>query len=413
MRKPVNNLPTRNPNLATGNGAIPIAMLRQIALWGLAGAFTLALATACSDSNANFSVNDGGPSQGADSAVSGPCNPAGATRCSGGEHRRCENGVWTTVDFCAKSEICADDLGCVACIPTSTTTCEGGNVHTCNADGTVGALVQECLTEACVNGGCGQNNCSAESQLIYLVDHNYNLVSFNPRNDAHTFKKIAQITCAAKPSWPDWASDNHATPFSMSVDRSGKAWVHYTSGEIFWVNIKSGACLPTQFVPGYRGYQLFGMGFVSESAGSNKEQLFLFGGAVGQLKSGTLAMIEPADLKLDTIGSLQLKDGTPELTGTGNGKLFGFFPGAQAFVAEIDKTNGRYLKEWPVGDFSEVQAWAFAHWGGRFYIFTSLAGEDRSQVRRFDPASGKVEVVAEAPYVITGAGVSTCAPVIN
>lgn len=59
--------------------------------------------------------------------------------------------------------------------------------------------------------------------------------------------------------------------------------------------------------------------------------------------------------------------------------------------------------------------WAFAHWGGRFYIFiTAVVGAaDRSMVFEFDPTTGKAtEVKTNASYKVVGAGVSTCAPVI-
>ena len=41
---------------------------------------------------------------------------------------------------------------------------------------------------------------------------------------------------------PDWNGGGQATPFSMSVDREGQAWVLYTSGEIFKVSIEDASC---------------------------------------------------------------------------------------------------------------------------------------------------------------------------
>ena len=63
-----------------------------------------------------------------------------------------------------------------------------------------------------------------------------------------------------------------------------------------------------------------------------------------------------------------------------------------------------------------VTAWAFAHWGGRFYIFTThstLFGGESSKVLRLDPTTGKVTTLLNSsPYRVVGAGVSTCAPVV-
>jgi len=52
--------------------------------------------------------------------------------------------------------------------------------------------------------------------------------------------------------------------------------------------------------------------------------------------------------------------------------------------------------------------YAFAHWGGVFYIFVT---SDTSTVRAIDRKTGAYQLVLDnLPYRITGAGVSTCAP---
>jgi hypothetical protein len=57
-------------------------------------------------------------------------------------------------------------------------------------------------------------------------------------------------------------------------------------------------------------------------------------------------------------------------------------------------------------------AWAFAFWGGDFYLFTAPGGNGTSSlVTRYRPSDGSVTQVAMAPGVtIVGAGVSPCAP---
>ena len=63
-----------------------------------------------------------------------------------------------------------------------------------------------------------------------------------------------------------------------------------------------------------------------------------------------------------------------------------------------------------------MRSYAFAHWGGVFYIFQSTTdngGQLTSQVLRFNPVDGTATpVVNNSPYQVVGAGVSTCAPVI-
>ena len=58
---------------------------------------------------------------------------------------------------------------------------------------------------------------------------------------------------------------------------------------------------------------------------------------------------------------------------------------------------------------TQGNAWAFAFWGGDFYMFTApdVAG---SIVQRFRPSTGAITHVADYPERIVGAGVSTCAP---
>ncbi|MBL8607703.1 MAG: hypothetical protein JNL38_10300 [Myxococcales bacterium] len=91
--------------------------------------------------------------------------------------------------------------------------------------------------------------------------------------------------------------------------------------------------------------------------------------------------------------------------------MFAFYtkfdkPGS--FVGQIDKTNARVVAESALPTVEQGQGWAFAFWGGDFYLFTAPGGG--STVTRFRPADGSVTAVGSWPSVIVGAGVSTCAP---
>jgi hypothetical protein len=53
-------------------------------------------------------------------------------------------------------------------------------------------------------------------------------------------------------------------------------------------------------------------------------------------------------------------------------------------------------------------AFAFAHWGGDFYVFT---GQTTSKVTRYSPETDISTVVVDnTGMLIVGAGSSTCAP---
>ena len=371
----------------------------------LAFILLLGMAVACSD---NDPSTDGGTDGG-----STPCEP-GQTRCDRKNFQDCVDGVFTTIEPCTDPLVCVQGLGCRPCNPALAVTCSDGNVVACNPDATLGGLIEDCGLAACEHGSCGGSNCSAEAQRIYVVDDSYRLLSFDPAGGVNEFTLIRALNCPAAESWPDWGNRT-ATPFSMSVDRSARAWVLYSSGEIFWVDTSTGACTASPHTPGQGGYELFGMGFVSDEAGSEMEKLYIAGGSVGELNSGNVARIDPANLQLQTVGPVPQAEYSPELTGTGEAKFYAYFPGLNnSFVAELSKADGSIVQQWALPSLSgTVRAWAFAHWGGKFYIFiTTREGVgNNSQVLRLDPQSGQTETLLQnLPYVIVGAGVSTCAP---
>lgn len=247
-------------------------------------------------------------------------------------------------------------------------------------------------------GGSQGDGCSEAAKLIYVVGTTYELYSFNP--ESLQFKQIGLLSCPAGGS----------TPFSMAVDRNATAWVLYNNGQLFHVDTTTAECKPTNFVPGQQGFTTFGMGFVSDSPGSNEEKIYL-----GQYEGYQLGRLDPATMTVTNVGSYDKVTGAAEITGTGDARLFGFFlVGGSSSVAELDKSNAQVISLAPTGA-TIGSGWAFAFWGGSFYLFTAPSGN--SQVTRFtldpvNPNTGKSEVVVPSVgFVIVGAGVSTCAPV--
>jgi hypothetical protein len=252
------------------------------------------------------------------------------------------------------------------------------------------------------------------------VDDANNFYSFDPRllpNDP--FRTIGVLNCAgagnALPGFDPLGGP--ATPFSMSVDRNAQAWVLYSSGRIFNVSTANASCTPTNFQVGQNGFELFGMGFVSNSAGSNDETLYISGGAASSQSGGNLGSINTANLTVTNIGPLtNTAEYQPELTGTGDAELYGYYPGTNSFVGRIDKGSGQNAQSWPLpGLTGTVRAWAFAHWGGEYYIFitTSDLFSDTANVLKLNTGTGMVTTArANTGHIIVGAGVSTCAPVV-
>ena len=83
---------------------------------------------------------------------------------------------------------------------------------------------------------------------------------------------------------------------------------------------------------------------------------------------------------------------------------------ATSFTAIADSlaAAGVVIAEDELG-ISQGTAWAFAYWGGDFYVFTSFGSGSR--VTRFNTTTKAIATVANfTTGQIVGAGVSTCAP---
>lgn len=256
------------------------------------------------------------------------------------------------------------------------------------------------LFDGGTNGDSGDDpgECSDAAKLIYVVGTGNELYSFHP--PTLTFKHIGILSCPTP--------DIFTSPFSMAVDRDGMAWVLFNDGAIYKVDTANAACSKTAFVPNQvAGFNLFGMGFVSDTPGSTEETLYL-----GSYDGTGIAKIDLATLKVIPIGNYDKISGAAEMTGTGDARLFGFFSSASVTVAEIDKSNGHILSMAPQPTVNIGAGWAFAFWGGDFYLFTDPSGFGSSQVDRYRPSDGTtVTVKTDVGFTIVGAGVSTCAPI--
>ena len=244
----------------------------------------------------------------------------------------------------------------------------------------------------------------ADSTLVYLMTQHNQLLSFFP-TDA-SFRLIGTIACPT--------SDPTSTPFSMAVDRRGTAYVEFNNDQgIFKVSTLTAACVATSFVPLQQGFTGFGMSF-STNAGGPAETLFIAGGSAGNTDLGSINI---TNFVVTDIGPFNpiVEDG--ELAGTGDGRLFTFWPtddvalqqsgSSPTAISEIDKTTGNLTGTDPLPGVTIQGGWAFGFWGGDFYTFT---GSGTATVTRFRPTDKSIVQVATYPDEVVGAGVSTCAP---
>lgn len=256
-------------------------------------------------------------------------------------------------------------------------------------------------------------NCSEAAQLVYVLSDVGDLYSFRP--NLRQFTRIGRLRCPTD-----------MQPNSMAIDRNAVAWVNFvagglgdTAGAIYRVNTTDATCTgdpPIRMPP---GWLRVGMGFSTAGADTTEEALFVagtsdpFGGA-----SRGLGRFDISSQEIVPIGQFTaaLRGQSAELTGTGDGRLFGFFTTTPVRVAEIDKTTAAIVNSAPLTQVETPQAWAFSFWGGDFYLYTAgsvlLGGS--SNVTRYRPSDGSVDTgyMRQVGFRILGAGVSTCAPIL-
>jgi hypothetical protein len=238
-----------------------------------------------------------------------------------------------------------------------------------------------------------KQDCPAGETYIYLITTSYELYAFYPPDNRFIF--IGKIQCPGQGS---------TTPFSMAVDRKGVAYIVYNDGRLFRVSTLTAACVATPYVPNQLGATTFGMGFSSDQGGAT-ESLYI----ATDIGTKFLAKIDTTTYTLNKVGDFSSTIGRAELTGTGSGGLYAFYDDAvSSYIGQIDKTNAKLTGESKLQGVQMGQGWAFAFWGGDFYLFTAPNGQ--SLVTRYRPSNNSVVEVARLSSVIVGAGVSTCAP---
>jgi hypothetical protein len=260
----------------------------------------------------------------------------------------------------------------------------------------------------------GNDDCSDAAKLIYILSDANDLYSFKP--DDKQFKKLGPLNCPTS-----------LEPGSMAVDRDAIAWVNYVDydeldgeikgGEIFKVNTASLQCEPTS-IKLSPGFLRMGMGFSSDDA-AGSETLFVAGSADYQSsKNPGLGKIDLAANSVKPVGPFtgSLAGQDAELTGTGDGRLFGFFTTNPVKVAKINKGTGEILSSKSLPEVEVPAYFAFSFWGGDFYFYTCPdpyeAPNRTSNVTRYRPSDNSVDpaYMTNIGFRIVGAGVSTCAP---
>jgi len=259
-------------------------------------------------------------------------------------------------------------------------------------------------TLTAVDASPTSSDCSGDaSAVVYVLSNKNDLYGFAP--DRKTLTKIGTVACAPG-----------QMPNSMAVDRKGTAWVNYLDGTLHGVSTTDASCIGGALtLP--PGWAQDGMAYVTSDAGPDLEHLYL-AGSYASAAAG-LGLINTTTGSLTPIGQYPgiLHGVSAELTGTGDGRLFGFFDLSPVSLAEIDRKSGAILSQTPLAGLalSSASSFAFSFWGGRFYFYTyPNAGSSSTNVAEYDPMSGSLDAsfMTDIGFIVVGAGVSTCAPLV-
>ncbi|MEZ4454417.1 MAG: hypothetical protein R3B09_33505 [Nannocystaceae bacterium] len=257
--------------------------------------------------------------------------------------------------------------------------------------------------------------CADKLDLIYVLSDDRELWTYDPASNA--FALVGGLGCPTQNG-----------TFSMGIGRDGYAWIQDTApqglnsyiGDLYRLDVNNPAnCTDPGYTPGANGWIHFGMAFVSESADDPCDRLYgqHWNGQAGAWSEGPgvgkLGVFDEVALQMNTIGPTNYNGA--ELTGTGDGRLYAFGGVPDAKLIQFDKQSAAELDTKVFNGFPLTNAFAFAFWGGDFYFFTNSVPDGvgtNSKVTKldYDGDMSLTTVNNNAPILVVGAGVSTCAP---
>ena len=238
-----------------------------------------------------------------------------------------------------------------------------------------------------------EDDCEDTSDLVYVIDKDSEeLFLFHP--DSLNLESLGVLDC-----------DYWSSPASMGVARDGFAYVRYADDTVYAVDLESMACTPTNYGDSPNNFGSFGMGYATQSANTWRDDLFV-------ANNDRLARLDDTTWTLEQLGRLPSQ---AELTGNAEGELWAFLPlESPAELVKLDKNDGSVKKTITMPQFPDpydIDTFAFATWGGDFYLFVRLYGMGTStDVYRVDPSGKMTKVLENIGINVVGAGVSTCAP---
>ena len=236
-----------------------------------------------------------------------------------------------------------------------------------------------------------ENDCKGLEDAIYVIDKETESIHYYDTREA-VFQHVGDLDCG----------QFAGRPASMSIARDGFAYVRYYDDTLYSVNLGTMGCEETDYESDF-GH--FGMGFATTSANGWQDELFV-------ANRSQLARLNVANWTMENVGRLPSQS---ELTGNRLGQLWAILPlETPTRVVELNKVNARIERSINLERFPNpytIDTFAFANWGGDFFIFVRQNGMGEStKVLRVSGRDGSMQVEAEDTDMnIVGAGVSTCA----
>jgi hypothetical protein len=231
-------------------------------------------------------------------------------------------------------------------------------------------------------GDAGNDGCPPSATLVYVTGEGDQLYSFYPPTQSFTL--IGKFNCLTSPT-------------HMTVDRQGNAWV-VAGGMLYKASTTDATCAA---VPTWNinfAFSDFALTFIGVS-NTVDNTLYLMNDAAGvgafDIPSGNITTLGTADIA-STLG---------DMTSNGDGTLYFLRDVASPTLYRLSPKDGTTITSSPI-DATGGGSQALAFWGGLFYAF-----ED-SAIFEYDPAKKTTTPKGNAPLQVTGAGQSTCVPLV-
>jgi len=212
-----------------------------------------------------------------------------------------------------------------------------------------------------------------------------------------TLSPIGQLICPAQ-----------GQPMSMTVAASGHAYVAYTDGKIYRVDLATLDCSGTSFTPGQLSLSLLS---IALAANGNDERLFVYGERAG---SPVLARSDLVTFTLTEIGSVTPPpvERAQVMQGDADGRLFAM--SMNGLLSAIDPSSGAVTRR--TGAIFRLAPWALLLYRGQTFYFGYHYGSGppgyalRTRVFRYEADTQTLSSLFFIDDPIVAASAAPCIP---